>query len=248
MLSPDWDAAKYPAYYNQIGGMSLSDGFPYRLTELNNYVAPYPGVWGGNNSFATALFALDSMHWWAEHGCAGVNFHTVVGKYNGTVYRDANGNYQVYPIAYGIKAFDIGGHGKVNAVSVTNPDHVNLTAYGVTDTNNTLFVTIINKEHNTGARTAALTIAPHGLATGNVSAMFLLQTNGDVAATDGITLGGETLSSAVPWAGQWTLVGALTNGQCVINVPASCAVVVRISSAQVNLALAGPAPGQVKAR
>lgn len=97
MLSPDWDAIRYPAYFTKIGAMSSSNGFPYRLTELNNYVAPYPGVWGGNNSFATALFALDSMHWWAEHGCAGVNFHTVIGKYNGTVYRDADGNYQVYP-------------------------------------------------------------------------------------------------------------------------------------------------------
>lgn len=229
MLSPDWDNARYPAYFDKIGAMSSSNGFPYRLTEFNSYVAPYPGVWGGNNSFATALFALDSMHWWAEHGCAGVNFHTVIGKYNGTVYPDADGNYQVYPIAYGIKAFDVGGHGKVDAVTVTNPDHLNLTAYAVTDTNNTLFITIINKEHNAGARSAAVTIAPGALSFGTVEAMFLAAANGDVGATDGVTLGGAHITNHEPWSGKWTSLKSDDKG-CVVIVPPASAAILKISN------------------
>ncbi len=47
-------------------------GIQYRLTESNDYLG---GVPGGSNSFASALWALDYMHWWAEHGASGVNFH-----------------------------------------------------------------------------------------------------------------------------------------------------------------------------
>jgi len=229
MLSPAWDTARYPAFYNKIGAPARSLGFPYRFTELNSFVASFPGTWGGNNACATALFSLDCMHWWAEHGCAGVNFHTVIGKYNGTVYRDADGNYQVYPIAYGIKAFDIGGHGKVHAVSVTNPDHVNLTAYAVTDTNNTLFVTIINKEHNDGARSASVTIAPGNLSFGTVEAMYLVTPNSDAGATNGITLGDASIANDEPWSGKWTSLKSDKNG-CVVTVPAASAAIIKISN------------------
>lgn len=230
MLSRTWDETKYPAYYKEIGAMALSNGFPFRLTELNSYVARYPGVWGGNNSFATALFALDCMHWWAAHGCAGVNFHTVMGKYNGTVYRDPDGDYQIYPIGYGIKAFDIGGHGQAIPVAITNPNQLNLTAYAVTATN-ALYVTVINKEHGAGAQDAGVTVIPTRFAAGEAEAMFLTAANGEIAATNGITLGGAPIGDDAPWRGQWRAV-SMTGGHCEIAVPAVCAAIIKITAAK----------------
>lgn len=40
-------------------------GMKFGLTESNDYLG---GVAGGSNSFASALWALDYLHWWAEHG------------------------------------------------------------------------------------------------------------------------------------------------------------------------------------
>lgn len=230
MLSPSWHNEKYPAYYDLVGAPALSDGFPYRLTEFNNYVASMPGVWGGNNAFATALFALDAMHWWAEHGCHGVNFHTVIGKYNGTIYCDANGNYQVWPVAYGMKAFGIAGHGKTTRLKLTNPDHLNLTAYAVTDSDDNLLVTIINKEHGPDARAATVTLSLNGFSPANASAMFLTAPNGDVTATSGITLGGSTLANNTLWNGTWTPLAPPKNGPQTIVVPATSAAIVKMTA------------------
>jgi hypothetical protein len=233
MLSANWDASNYPAYYNATEAAALSAGFPFRLTEFNSYSTTYPGTWGGNNSFASALYALDSTHWWAAHNCQGVNFHTIVGKYNGTIYRDANGNYQVYPIAYGLKAFDVGGHGGVMPLTISNADLLNLTAYAVGDTTN-LYVTIINKEHGANARSAAVTILPNGLVNGSAEAMFLTAPQGNVGATNGVTLGGATITNNAPWRGQWTRLRPVMNGSCAVTVPAASAVVVKILAAQMK--------------
>lgn len=171
---------------------------------------------------------MDGAHWWASHNCSGVNFHTFLGKYNATIYYDANGNYQFYPIGYGIKGFDVGGHGAVNSLAITNANNLNLTAYAVIDTNNNLFVTIINKEFGTNARDASVTIAPEGFLNGNVMAMFLTAPGNNPFATNGITIGGATITNNAPWAGQWTTLSPLTNGQCTITVPAASAAIIQI--------------------
>ena len=229
MLSPSWDTSSYPSQYSATEAVAQADGFPYRLTEFNSYTASYPGVWGGNNSFASALFAVDSAHWWATHNCNGVNFHTLLGKYNGTVYYDANGNYQIYPIGYGMKAYDVGGHGSVMPLAITNTNSLNLTAYAVGDNTN-LYVTIVNKENGTNARNATVSILPEGFVTGSVQAMFLVATNG-VGATNGVTLGGAFITNNASWLGQWTALSPLTNGQCVLTVSNSSAAIVKIQAA-----------------
>ncbi len=226
MLSPGWDTNNYPSHYDATEAIASANGFPFRSTEFNSYVASYPGVWGGNNAFASALFALDGAHWWAAHNGNGVNFHTFLGKYNATVYYDPEGNYQIYPIGYGIKAFDVGGHGSVMPMTMANSDGLNLTAYAVGSPTN-LYVTVINRENGATARNASVTIVPTGFVTGSVAAMYLTAANG-VGATNGVTLGGATITNNAPWAGQWTALAPLTNGQCVVTVPASSAAIFAI--------------------
>src|ERR1035438_4383631 len=191
MLSTNWVSTKYPAIYKGALVPVMAEGLPYRMTESDDYLK---GIANASDSFASALWALDYLHWWAAHGCAGVNFHNTEWLKTDTVYFDAaSRNFRNNPKAYGIKAFDIGSHGRVEPVAVANASGLNLTAYAVSNPTN-LFVTIINKEHGAGARAAAVTIAPAGFSPGQPAVMFLQAPDGNAGATNGMTLGGGAIA------------------------------------------------------
>ena len=226
MLSPDWVLTNYPRLYGHYINPAVENGLPYRLTESNDYLF---GITNASDSFASALWALDYMHWWAAHGCAGVNFHNKSWLRTDTIYLDPDGNYRVHPKAYGIKAFELGSQGRVMPLTMHNVHGLNLTAYAVGNAHH-LNVTIINKEHDSGARDAVVNIALNGFAVANVSTMILSSTNHEAAATNGITLGSASINRNAPWNGQWTSLRA-TNTQCTVTVPAASAAIVRLESA-----------------
>jgi hypothetical protein len=226
MLSASWDTVNYPSLYNNSFTPVLPKGIDYRLTESNSFSG---GVKNGSNCFATALFALDYLHWWAEHNCLGVNFHTTQWRYNGTFYHDDDWNYHINPMGYGIKAFDIGGHGRIAQIKIDNLDKLDLRAYAVKDTNN-LYVTIINKEHGDKAVKADVIINAAGFSN-NAKVMFLLPPNGNVGATKGMTLGGSAITNSGTWQGKWKQVKLIQAGQYKITVPASSAAIVKIPGA-----------------
>jgi len=223
MLSPDWDTYYYPALYDAVGTRALPKGVGYRMTESNSFSG---GVKGGSDCFATALFTLDYLHWWAAHGCLGVNFHTTQWRSNGTIYLDKDGQYQVHPMAYGIKAFDLGGHGEVKPVKISNPDGVNMSAYAVEDSAS-LYVTIVNKEHGGDAREVDATIDAAGLSR-NAKAIYLMAADGNILSTTGIVLGGAPINGREQWKGEWSGVKPRVNGRYVISVPACSAAVIKI--------------------
>ncbi len=224
MLSPDCDDRRCESCYEKIGRFAESRGWGYRFTEANSHVAT-PLSRGGNHSFATALFALDFLHWWAEHGCAGVNFHTGFNGFNGGFYTETNGDYGMFPICYGIAAFSAGGQGVADSVTIENPRRLNLTAYAVTDANNNRLVTIINKEHGKNARDARVRINTRG---GAASVMYLTAPDNDVAATSGITLGGATIDSNHLWQGTWETLNLKGSNGCELEVVGPSAAIVKI--------------------
>jgi hypothetical protein len=226
MLSPNWLTNKYPGLYNGPLRSVVSNGFPFRLTESDDYTH---GVTNASDAFASALWALDYMHWWAAHGARGVNFQNTEWLRTDTFYPDASGNYQIHPKAYAIKAFDLGSHGFVEPVAVDNTNELNLTAYAIGDATG-LCVTIINKEHGTTARDANVTIIPKGIVPASAAAMSLTAPNGDVTATNGVTLGGATIANNVPWEGKWTPLQSGDAGQYSVKVPAASAVLVKITA------------------
>src|SRR6266581_737559 len=95
MLSPEWVTGTavgtqpggttyipYPwLYANNLAPVAAA-GLRYRLTESNDYLV---GVPGASNAYASALWALDHLHWWAAHGAAGVNFHNKRGLCTATI-------------------------------------------------------------------------------------------------------------------------------------------------------------------
>lgn len=229
MLSPACDDRRYPDCYTKIGLLAHSLGLSFRFTEANSHVAT-PATQGGNHTFATALFALDLLHWWAAHDCQGVHFHTGLGGFNGAFIPEVGGGYEPHPIGYGIAAFNAGGRGSADSMSIHNPGQLNLTAYAVTDTNHDLFVTIINREHGAGARDAAVSVNVSG---GSASVIYLQAASHDVTATNGVTLAGASINGDSPWQGQWTPLGIDPATGPAIQVAAASAAIVRFTGAKI---------------
>jgi hypothetical protein len=231
MLSRNWVTNKYPDVYKKTSVRIQPTGFPSRMTEANDYLR---GVTNASDAFASALWALDYLHWWAAHGLAGVNFHNNQWLKTDTFYLDrTTGAYRINPKAYGIRAFDLGSHGWTKFVAVNNSADLNLTTYAVGEGTN-LYVTIINKEHGAGGRAASVTIAPDGFSVRNAEVMFLTAPNNDAGATNGITLGGAFITNDSQWRGQWTTLPSVTNSHYNLLVPATSAAVVKLSAPKIR--------------
>jgi hypothetical protein len=223
MLSPSWLAANQ-RLYDGMAAPVLADGLPYRFTEANDHYSG--GVKGASDAFAGALWALDFLHWWAEHGARGVDFHNTQWVVNDVITLDSNRRVMANPKGYGLKAFELGGYGTIEPVTLSNPDGINLTAYAVRGAKEHC-VTLINKEHGPGAREAEVTLAAPASA-GHAEVIFLTAPNGDAAAKTGITLGGAAITADSSWLGKWAPLPTGQAGQCVLKVPGASAAVVRI--------------------
>ncbi|MBV8906280.1 MAG: hypothetical protein JOZ22_21795 [Acidobacteriia bacterium] len=142
------------------------------------------------------------------------------------------GNYQTAPKGYGIKAFNVGGHGYVEPVTIFNPDGINVTAYAAGDRQN-LYVTIINKTHSSTNDTthAQVTVCPHGFAAASASAMLLTDGVPGDASLLMATLGGAPITNNSRWLGQWTPLMPETNGSVSVTVPSATAAIVKIHRA-----------------
>ncbi len=221
MLSGAW-VDHYQIFHDQFVPTVFASGLKYKYDEGSSFYKG--GAQDASNTFASSLWCLDYMHWWAAHGCSGYNFHNNRwNMYNITICKDSSGNYQSRPQGYGIKAFDIGGHGRV--VPVTG-SRTNLTAYGVVNSNN-LYLTIINKEHGKYGRDAEINIKGVD-SKGNVEIMYLKAPDNDVAATTGISLGGATINNSGKWEGKWTSLKSDGNGKLMIPVSVASAAIVKI--------------------
>ena len=216
----------YPWLYESNLAPVIAAGLRYRLTESNDYLG---GVPGASNAFASALWALDHLHWFAAHGAAGVNFHNKRGLVTGTVVPDPAGGtgFVINPKGYGIKAFTLGSAGQVKTVRIQNPDGVNLTAYCVGGAGRD-YVTVINKAHGAGAPDAAVTIIPSGPAGQDVQVMTLAgEQPGDARGTRA-TLGGATITGDTAWGGKWSPLAADPRPGITLDVKATTAAIVRI--------------------
>ena len=222
----------YQKLYDSFVPVCVSNDLPYRLEEVNNYFNG--GAAHVSDTFASALWGLDFSWWWAAHGAAGLNFHTgdkvaagatlQASKY--TAYFSTTNGFLVRPLGYGIKAFDLGSHGKIVPLTISNPENLNLNAYAVVGDGKNAYVTIINKEHGTNARAAKITIKLNDAGFKHAQAMFLTAPDGDASATSGETLGGGSIKNDGNWNGTWTSLDDPKKGKFSVNVPACSAVVV----------------------
>jgi hypothetical protein len=221
MLSADWIGRNEKRFESVTVPVSKL-GCAYRLTEANDHYSG--GVTDASDRFAGALWALDFLHWWAERGVLGVDFHNTQWVPNDVLTRDkSSGELRINPKGYGLKAFDLGSDGSPEPITIGNAGRINLTAYAVRD-GERHFVTVINKEHGTHARAAKVSI--NGIRATKAQVM-MLQSKTGVAARDGITLGAKEINSD-RWSGKWVKAKFNNSNMCVLTVPAGSAVVVEL--------------------
>src|SRR5215813_4058465 len=218
----------YPWLYASNLAPVIQAGLRYRLTESNDYLV---GVPGASDAYASALWVLDHLHWWAANGGAGVNFHNKQWLNTGTIVPHPDGadhGYVIRPKGYGIKAFTLGSAGQVKPVQIQNPNGINLTAYCVGAAGED-YVTIINKAHGPDAPDAAVTIVAPGPAVRSAQVMTLAGAQrGDAQGTT-VTLGGATITGDAPWNGTWDTVAVGPGSNISLTVEATTAAIVKIS-------------------
>ena len=232
MLSPEW-LAHYEKFYEAFAAAAVSNNLAYRYDEANSFYDG--GAVDVSDTFASALWGLDFLHWWAAHGASGINFHTgdkVAARDMNkpcryAVFWTADQRYNVHPIGYALKAFELGGHGRVLPLTISNADALDLTAYVVRGDGRQLLVTIVNKEHGPEGRNAEVTISAAGIS-GRGRQIFLCAPAGNVATKTGVTLGGAPIADNGSWRGKWTSFKNVKAGQCAVTVPAASAAVVEL--------------------
>ncbi len=235
MLSP----AAYDAYegiYRGIAGAMAGASLSYRLSECNSYW--FGGLKGASDSYASALWGLDYLHWWAAHGAEGLNFHN--GDRTGgelsmpcryAAFVTSGQGYEVRPLGYGIKLFDLGGHGKALPTTVDPAANQNLVAYATLSEGKTVSVTLINKTHGAEAKDETVQIKlDQPLAGSNVQVIYLRGRNDDIrGGSADVTLGGAPIKEDGSWSGQWTQLpeSAVSNNVISVTMPPASAAVVK---------------------
>jgi hypothetical protein len=197
---------------------------PYRLAETNSYANG--GCPGASDTFTSALWGLDYLHFWAGRGAAGVSFHTGDHVSGATttysLFKTSPDGYRVHPLGYAVKAFELGGRGRILPLAV-EPIGTRITAYGVLAADGSIAITIVNKTHDSDARTAQIAIRTFA----HTAEAWRLEA-ADVTATDGVTLGGAPITDDATWAGTPELLD-VRGGAVSLEVPAASAVVVRLA-------------------
>ena len=232
ILSPKM-SDRYERARKAVAAAAEAHGIGYRLGESNSLW--FGGLKGASDSYASALWGLDYLWWWASHGGSGINFHTgdmvsgpIPCQY--AVFITSEKGYNTHPLGYGLKAFSLGSAGSVIPLNLDAPANLNLTAYAAIDAGKKLTVTVINKEHGNGVRDATLRLhfAAPASSISDARVTFLEAPNGDVSLTSGVTLGGAPIGDDASWNGTWTPLTIEDNGHgLTVTVPASSAAVIQ---------------------
>jgi hypothetical protein len=201
--------------------LAQSDRLALRIDEINS--AACEGKRGVSNTFASALWVLDTLFNLQRVGVSGVNIHTLPGApYEPFTFRKKGGRWtaQVRPIYYGmlafVRAFPAGAHGLL----VSAPGG-RVKVWATID-GATVRIVVIDESP---LRPAVVRLRLPFSLTGGLRSQRLLAPS--VSATSGVTLGGRSFGTrtatgtlAAPRGGEIRLRGS----EYVVTLPASSAV------------------------
>jgi hypothetical protein len=224
---------KYGNWYKHMADVIDGTDVKYRLTESNSF--SMSGLKDVSDSYASALWGLDYLYWWAAHKAEGINFHTGdktsgAGLCKYAVFVTSDNGYEARPLAYGFKLFDLGGHGKM--LPIDNPSE-DLAIYATLN-DTVAAVTLINKEYGAEAEERVVTIkldTPVDASTAQV--IFLRAKNDDISGGSAdVTLGGAQIKEDGSWDGQWAPLskfGMVKGDVLEVKMPPASAAVVRVA-------------------
>jgi Glycosyl hydrolase family 79 C-terminal beta domain len=168
-------------------------GLPFRMTELNSVTCG--GRRGVSNTFATALWAPDTLFELMRTGVDGVNMHIRANPINAPFALWGN-RLDARPLLYGLIMFvrTLGPHAQLVNLGLRENPSLNVKAWAVRVLGDKLHVLLIDK----GGRSASvdLRLPSSGLAT----VQRLLAPS--ARATSGVTLAGQRLGADGAWHGR----------------------------------------------
>ncbi len=203
---------------------------PFRVAEMNS--ASCQGAKGVSDTFASALWALDTMFNFAAAGVDGVNFHMLPGSNYElfTVSKTASGDWQafVHPEYYGLMLFAQAFPPGARLLPVTAAGGP-VKVWATVAADGTERITVINQD-TLNAHDVAVTV-PGAAQIGDAEALQAPS----VSSTDGVTLGGqsfgdETTTGTLPGSPATTPV-APSGGAYTVSVPAGSATLLTIPPA-----------------
>ncbi|MBN2180425.1 MAG: hypothetical protein JW715_00820 [Sedimentisphaerales bacterium] len=233
MLMP----SAYRIYDRVLRGMleaTKGTDVTFRMTETNSYW--FSGLKGASDSYASALWALDYLHWWSSHGAAGLNFHT--GDITGgaialpcryAAFVTSGSGYEARPLGYGMKLFALAGSGNSLDVEISSSDK-NLAAYANLCKDKTVLLTLINKEYNSSEELSIRIRLDAPLDGSKVQYISMNAKNNDIAAgSDSVTLGGVPIENDGSWKGQWQILPQtnIKNNEISLTIPPACALIIK---------------------
>jgi hypothetical protein len=202
-------------------------GLPFRLDEMNS--AACRGKAGVSDTFASALWAVDTLFNIASVGVDGVNFHSLPGaQYEPFTFTHPGGVWQafVHPMYYGMlmfgRAFPAGA--QLMPVSTTGGG---LKIWATRAPSGRIHVVVINKDASFGQNVQLTVPGASG------AAQQELLTAPGLGATDGVTLGGRTFgdvttTGVLPAADPHPVTPQFASSTYTVAVPASSALMVTV--------------------
>jgi hypothetical protein len=202
-------------------------GLPFRSDELNSVSCG--GAWGVSNTFASALWVLDTLFHMAQVGVDGVNIHTFAkARYEPFAFlRTPHGwQAQVKPMYYGLLMFARAAPPGSRLLRTYTPASAGdaLRIWATRGTNRTVRVVVINDSRS---RAVTLAIRPPALGA-NATVERLLAPR--LGATHDVTLAGQgfgsvTTSGMLPGASAIDGLQPIQNRYVLRVAPASAALI-----------------------
>lgn len=207
------------------------EGYPFRLSETSNFW--YGGLEGASSAYAAALWGVEYMYWWASQGCLGMNFHTgdnaggIPIKAHYAAFVTEGEAFDVRPLSYAIKLFDIGAKGRLLPVEVS--DNRQLAVYATKQDADEVCVTLVNKAYDDeDERVVELRFDEKSPRIVEAETLVMECADGSITSTSGITIGGRAITGQGLWQEDgWQSVKP-TNNTLKVRLPRTSAVVVRM--------------------
>ena len=199
-----------------------SHGATFRVDELNTVACK--GQVGVSNTFASALWVMDTLFSMARSGVDGVNIHTLPeAAYRLFTFADTDGHWtaNVQPEYYGLLMFGQAAPPGSRLLPVSTPSTPDVRAWATKARDGEIHVLLINDSPSTSH---VVSVTPPG-----TIGRTLLETltAPSVDATGGVTLGGQSFGTATSTG---TLAGAAqltpvtpTGGQYQVTLPPASA-------------------------
>jgi hypothetical protein len=210
--------------------LAHQDSLPFRMGEMNSISCG--GETGVSDTFASALWAADSMFEFANDGVDGVNFHNgngggyalfqfnIAGSGNATTYSIES----VRPEYYGLLFFQQATANGARLLPVTLSTSANLKVWATVDKQGVVRVALLNKDESAEGD-VVLTLPGYGSAT-----LTRLRAP-SYQATTGITLAGQTFDTSVDGTPQGIAYGepvSPSGGTYTVAMPITSAAILTI--------------------